>query len=221
MTITVGNNAGTSNNSDSSSISWNHTIAAGDGRLLIVGVFSAGGLTGVTYNGVAMTIYPDALAFGAGAFLSTWFMLAPPVGTHQFVVSAGSAINLLAKSVDFSGTHSTFATAYDSATHSDAGATGTFSTSNTLATNGLLLDFIGTGVPAPTVASTNAAQAAVGAAVSNADAAIRSSSANAGTVMAWDLGITGAAQIVWSLRPPDEVGGTLAAAYYHYSQLLQ
>lgn len=64
--------------------SFNHTCAAG-ATDLYVGVRDDGGAnSGVTYNGVAMTLLDSAAAGGGTGYL--WHLANPPSGTHAIVV---------------------------------------------------------------------------------------------------------------------------------------
>jgi hypothetical protein len=91
---------------------WNHTVSAGDNRLLHVGTAarSAGGAdavpSSVTFNSIALTAEAGADASAAfGTFRSAaWYLVDPPVGTFEVLVtypntgptvsSDGSAISL-------------------------------------------------------------------------------------------------------------------------------
>jgi hypothetical protein len=150
------------------------------------------------------------LFHGGGALLSVWYKISPPVGTYTVQVTGIGAMNLLGKSVDFSGLDLA-SLLHDIDSNANSGASGLFSTTTTRVTDGVLIDFIGTGGGTPpSVATTNPAQVAAGAGVANGNAGIAASTANDGTVMAWNLGFTGAVQIVWSLKPAPEVNRAAA-----------
>jgi len=79
------------------SISWSHTCS-GSNRLLIVCVgedYAINGgnpITGVTYNGVAMTLWKRQLALSSVNYASVWYLVAPATGTNTITVT-GSISN--------------------------------------------------------------------------------------------------------------------------------
>jgi hypothetical protein len=79
---------GTTTNSTSYTLSC--TVGSNDNRLLVVGVMSLRGaadnVSGVTYNGVAMTKIATK-ASDADRRLYLYYLLAPDTGTHDIVVS--------------------------------------------------------------------------------------------------------------------------------------
>lgn len=79
----------------SSGESWSHTCS-GSNRILWVLTYDGGGagtVTGVTYNGVSMTLL-DSVDDG-GIINSLWYLLAPATGEHtvQVVTTGGSCAN--------------------------------------------------------------------------------------------------------------------------------
>jgi hypothetical protein len=81
-------NAGTAGGT---TITWNHTIAAGSNKLLtvFVGLVDAiGPITGVTFSGSALT-KSGAISSGTGDFPRSeiWYLLAPPITTGSVVIS--------------------------------------------------------------------------------------------------------------------------------------
>ncbi len=88
---TAGNGSG--NFSGTGSKTFAITVDAGDNRLLVVGVYAGlqktpveYNVTGVTYNGVAMTEAGHNNTYAAGA-TSVWYLAAPDVGTYNVVVT--------------------------------------------------------------------------------------------------------------------------------------
>jgi hypothetical protein len=87
----------TTNTSSSarSSATFSHEVAAGDDRLLIVSVMVRGSITAnsVTYGGTALTKAISRAAGGNGnCTTEIWYLIAPPVGTANVVVTfSGSA----------------------------------------------------------------------------------------------------------------------------------
>ncbi len=80
---------------------FSHTCGGSD-RLLLVLTSGSGTLTGVTYNGVALTSLgsPGATAFGATS--SVWYLVAPATGTHT-IACAGTSLNLDLAAVSYAG----------------------------------------------------------------------------------------------------------------------
>jgi len=101
-----GNNGGSTN-----SLTFAHTCGAGADRLLVVGVAgdSAGGfddITGVTYNGVAMTLAKKELADSASSTTRhayQYFLVAPATGANNVVVSCTNNHYLLCGAADYTG----------------------------------------------------------------------------------------------------------------------
>lgn len=73
---------------------FNHTVGSGDNRLLIVGGFDAGSsgttITGVTYNGVAMTYVNSVKNPPENRFSWMYYLLNPDTGTHAVSISFSS-----------------------------------------------------------------------------------------------------------------------------------
>jgi hypothetical protein len=87
----------------STSETWSHTVAGGN-RLLVVAIAKNGfqAVTGVTYNGVAMTNIAE-YGSGLGFTLSMWYLVAPATGTHNVVASPAFGDPRAAYSWSFSG----------------------------------------------------------------------------------------------------------------------
>ncbi len=70
-------------------LTWAHTIGAGNNRLLVVGFSqeTASDVTGVTFNGVALTKAKDIKTGDGFLNVELWYLLNPPVGTYNVVVS--------------------------------------------------------------------------------------------------------------------------------------
>lgn len=77
-----------------SSVTFAHTVGSGANRILVVGVALRNGtgqsVTGVTYNGVAMTSAGVAIN-GTTVRTSLWTLVNPASGTHDVVVSMSAA----------------------------------------------------------------------------------------------------------------------------------
>ncbi len=74
------------------SITWNHTCT-GSNLLLLVTVgednaVNGGTISGVTYNGVAMTLHKRQTALASNNTVSVWYLIAPATGSNAIVVTA-------------------------------------------------------------------------------------------------------------------------------------
>ena len=85
-----------------SSLTFSHTVADEDDRLMIVqGLANAGkDVTGVTFNGDSFTQVETA---GDWHSNSQWYLLNPDVGTHDVVVTYNSAEIIEANAMSFYG----------------------------------------------------------------------------------------------------------------------
>ncbi len=74
-------------------MTWSHTTSAVNDRILVVSVDTAWNLaapstaTGVTYNGVALTKLAGLTGQAGRANGSVWYLINPPVGAHNVVVT--------------------------------------------------------------------------------------------------------------------------------------
>lgn len=99
MSVTVGNKTGSAV-ANNTTLTWAHTVAAGTNRMLVVQVGFLTALTGITYNGVAMTLlgtYPSAIQAKVGIY----YLLAPTVGAHNVVVTSSVNDYMEGAAVDF------------------------------------------------------------------------------------------------------------------------
>lgn len=99
----LGNNGGTTN-----SLTASYTVGTGSNRMLYVtvaGDTAANDVTGVTYNGVAMTSLFAGFQGGnsLNRYIYSFFLLNPPSGSHSVVVSSSSNHYLLAGAADYTG----------------------------------------------------------------------------------------------------------------------
>jgi len=140
--------AATSSQSTSSTLTWSHTVGSGSNRLLVVGVFamSYGALpsvSGVTYNGVAMTkARADDDFNGAGWESSVWILHNPPSGAHNVVATISNYGTTVGMSVSYTGAQqSSTADAVNGQSGISAG-TKTF-TLTTVANNAWVFEIIG------------------------------------------------------------------------------
>lgn len=84
------------------SITFSHTCT-GSNRILFVCTANNGGanVTGVTYNGVAMTNIWGALSNGAPSKSYLWYLIAPATGANNVVVSLSASVSVIAKVVSY------------------------------------------------------------------------------------------------------------------------
>jgi len=83
-----------------SSFSWQQTVSNVSNRLLVVVVASGTGTaSGVTFNGTALTWKAGAANDGVeqtynatGVFVSLWYLVNPPVGTYDVVVTMSGSV---------------------------------------------------------------------------------------------------------------------------------
>lgn len=109
----------------STSLTWSHTCAGSD-RVLRVGVRSTAAtsdnVTGVTYNGVAMTLIQRIQGDTVRRALTLWELVNPDVGTHDVVVSGTSDV-IMAESASYTGVPSAY-DAKNTATNPSAASLG-------------------------------------------------------------------------------------------------
>lgn len=87
------------------SVTWSHTCTGSD-RLLVVGVYdSADHVTGITYNGVAMTFINKLLMTGAaaGQYIYLYYLLNPASGANNVVASESSTDGLYGIASSYTG----------------------------------------------------------------------------------------------------------------------
>src|SRR3989344_3768207 len=75
-------------------ITWSHTVGTGNDRILVVGVYIRGvsqspTVSGITYNGTALTKVNDET--NGAVRVEQWYLLSPDSGTHNIVASFSAA----------------------------------------------------------------------------------------------------------------------------------
>ena len=109
MSTPVFDAAGPANQfTNATSLTFSHTCSGSD-RILFVGAMLDGSSppTGVTYNGVAMTLV-DSVSFSWGAKnQSLWRLIAPATGANNVVISRASASNIFGTSLSLTNVDST------------------------------------------------------------------------------------------------------------------
>lgn len=92
------------------SITLAHTIGAGSDMMLVVGVCETSGtsdvLTGVTYNGVAMTRFTNGFS-AKNARVWMYYLANPAVGTHNIVASFSGTLVPSVGGISYSGVSAT------------------------------------------------------------------------------------------------------------------
>lgn len=93
-------------NTTGTSSTWAHTCS-GNNRILFVGVgtdFSGDVITGVTYNGVAMTEITRQATIGTNNYFAyLYYLINPASGANNIVVSASGSYNLRTDAVSYTG----------------------------------------------------------------------------------------------------------------------
>lgn len=106
-----------------SSLTYSHTCTGTDGLLLVYALSNsgaAGTITGVTYNGVAMTMVVE-FSTGSGPF-SVWYLNNPATGANNVVVSADRGTNAIGSgSVSYTGCNQTSSVIDSTNTGTDTG----------------------------------------------------------------------------------------------------
>lgn len=115
--------ASASGSTSSTSLTYSHTCS-GNRRFLFVlaSAQNAGSITGVTYNGVAMTFLNS---LRSGTYGEVYYLINPASGTHNVVISANTSTAIKGLSSSYNGTD----------VAPEATATNTANTSGTLTTN--------------------------------------------------------------------------------------
>jgi len=128
------------------SLTYSHTCT-GSNLILIVGfqTYKAAGLgnviTGVTYNGVAMTQIGIVTRNATDEFQYMYYLVSPATGAHNIVISASSSLDLIAaSSASYTGSRqSGQPDSYVTSAVTSAGSVTT--TTNTIADNCWLVGF--------------------------------------------------------------------------------
>ena len=85
---------------------FSHTVTTNANRFLVVGIsvdtVPSGQVTGVTYNGIAMTLI-RATGPGANPYTYLYGLIAPDTGTHNVVVSTNLAMKMVSYAASFYG----------------------------------------------------------------------------------------------------------------------
>lgn len=88
--------------SPSTSLSWSHTTS-GSNRLLVVAVSTGGTVSGVTYNGVAMTMGVSHTGSPYGGSDYLWYLANPASGANTITVTTTTSIATVGLSISYTG----------------------------------------------------------------------------------------------------------------------
>ncbi len=85
------------------SLSWQHTVGSAQNRILVVGVSYSGiaAASSVTYGGAGLTKIGSTHTAANVNGLDLWYMIAPPTGTANVVVTFSSATKIIGGSRSF------------------------------------------------------------------------------------------------------------------------
>lgn len=123
--ITIDNADSFGSNTGVTSVTKSFTVGAGTTMLIADAGWISAGVSGITWNGVSMTIFSDA----PGNHRSFW-LANPDVGTHDLVVSYGGTTTAMGGVISLKGTKTTTPGHSASATTGDAaGSSATATTS--------------------------------------------------------------------------------------------
>ncbi len=141
------------------SLTWSHTCTGSD-LVLFVGVIANDTtdlVTGVTYNGVAMTLVGKENAT-TDRWTSLYVLAGPATGTHSVVVSTSSACYITGLSTSYTGGHQT--TPIDSHVEAVAGSASSLTATTTVVASGCWLVGMGRSNISPVDAGTGTTERA-------------------------------------------------------------
>lgn len=88
------------------SLTFSHTCTGSDRILFVMGHDQSGAsslVTGVTYNGVAMTQIGSGVRVPGDRYLTMWYLIAPATGANNVVVSASGSTGLRFSAISYTG----------------------------------------------------------------------------------------------------------------------
>lgn len=116
-----------------SSLTYAHTVTGSD-PTLIVGIYhfnGSGEVTGVTYNGAAMTLLGNLVADGTNGDVYLYGKASVSTGANNIVISEGATQQIFGTSASYTGTNQTTPFPDAALTGSPSGTTFSISTTNT------------------------------------------------------------------------------------------
>ena len=158
MAIVFDSGSGATNNG-ASSVTVAHTIGSGSNRIIWGASFSQGSgdvVTGMTFNGVAMTLAKKQNAVTT-AWLYLYYLVNPPIGANNLVVTASIAVtefNIMGAS--FSGASQT---GLPDATSTNSGGSSPMTSSLTTIADNCFSVLLTRNTSGATTASTNSTEA--------------------------------------------------------------
>jgi hypothetical protein len=199
----------TSGTNQVSSINWNHTVS-GKNRLLSVQISSDWGttITGVTYNGVALTQAVSKIRATGLLRSEIWYLIAPATGTHSVVVTASgisyiSGIATTLNSVDQTSPLGITGSADGSSTTPSVSIT-------TIQDNSLIIDSVATAND-PIVFTAGSGQAIIDEIASSATKQIASSVEDTDTAGSYTASYTISPSTNWAITAVEYKGVTGSA----------
>jgi len=141
--VVVNTSSSTTGDAQAATLTWSH-VSSGIDRLLVVQVITeaAKTITGITYNGIALT--QEVTATNGTLRSEQWILVAPTIGTYDIVVTMSASAYITAGAETFTSVNQSVPT----------GATSTATGSSLLITdsiattvdNSIIVDAVGTGV---------------------------------------------------------------------------
>lgn len=129
----------------SSSYSWSHTCTGAD-RYLVVGISMlslAQSVSGITYNGVAMTLIGTQASVTGAARVELWGLVAPATGSNTIAVTLTGAIASAGCATSFTNVNQSVPTeAFNSAQATNVGAADATVNVTTVADNDMTVDIV-------------------------------------------------------------------------------
>ena len=149
MAVALAGGVGLSSVSPATSLTFAYSTS-GSNRYLTVSVIidSSSTVTGVTYNGVAMTNLVSIRNTG-GHIVYIWGLVAPATGSNNVVVTASSSTTIGAGAIAFTGVNQTTPTSSPQTNQADAVTSSSLTVTSKV--DDMVIDTIGSAISAPTV----------------------------------------------------------------------
>ena len=183
---------------------FSHTVAAGQSNEIILVTVDCGAtVNSVTYGGQTLTQLASTTGQGGGEIFSVWYLLGPPTGANNVVVTCAASTFIIAASASYYNVaqSSTFGTAATNA--SSSGQTSSTNTVTTTASNQLVYDTVNNtaaGTDTPTASQTKRGQPASSGAATGDIAATGSN-----MTLTWSFPSANWAQISVAMNPASGV----------------
>lgn len=141
--VVVNTSSSTTGDAQAATLTWSH-VSSGIDRLLVVQVITeaAKTITGITYNGIALT--QEVTETNGTLRSEQWTLVAPTVGTYDIVITMSASAYITAGAETFTSVNQTSPTG---ATSTATGSSTTITDSiATTVDNSIIVDAVGTGV---------------------------------------------------------------------------